>query len=151
MLLPDAVKTLEHMKLVQRTLRTWGADDDSTLAPFRDLNDESIAGLAKAMGVYEFQDGDNATMQGNMHGTHFFIIVEGTFCVLKDDKCVNKIGAGALFGESVVLMSGAQNATVKASGRALAYGMTGGEVRKTLKQQYNEGRKDVFRIINDIC
>lgn len=138
-LVPDAPK---DTTLIERTLR--GLDF------FNDLPDEAIGGLAQAMHVFSFEDGAEIATQKSTKGTHFFIIEEGVFDILKDDhpEPIAQVKRGALIGESVILLSGAQNATVRANGRCTAYGMEGLQARRVLKVTYEAGKQDVDDAVN---
>merc|ERR1719162_300337 len=102
------------------------------------------------MEVFEFADGDYATRQGNMKGTHFFIIESGTFNVIKDGEIKAEISQGQAFGESVILLSGAQTASVVAKGRTRAYGMKGKAVRKVLEEDYNDHHRDIADAVRKV-
>jgi len=83
---------------------------------FTDLHDSGRNALAEAMEVFDFPDGADVTRQGNKQGTHFFIVESGTFVVYKNSEAKAEITKGQAFGESVILLSGAQSATVRATG-----------------------------------
>jgi len=117
---------------------------------FHDLDDEACDGIIQAMGVFRFEDGEDVTRQGNTNGSHFFIVAEGTFAVFLDGELRNQIKKGAAFGESVVLMSGAQRATVRAQGTALVYGMRGMDVRSLMQKQYREKNKEVIQAVDEV-
>lgn len=107
--------------------------------------------LVGGMEVFEFPDGADVTRQGNAKGTHFFVVAEGEFDIIRNGETVAVISKGAAFGESAILLSGTQNATVRAKGPAVAYGMAGTAVRQILKQQYTEGdRGKVIDGINQV-
>uniref|UniRef100_A0A7S0A147 cGMP-dependent protein kinase n=1 Tax=Pyrodinium bahamense TaxID=73915 RepID=A0A7S0A147_9DINO len=102
------------------------------------------------MEVFAFADGELVTLQGNVQGTHFFIVAEGTLTILRDGAMRNEITQGAAFGESVILLSGAQNATVRSKGSSRVYGVTGHAIRRTLRNRYQKDRKRASKLINDL-
>jgi len=118
---------------------------------FKQLDEASIMALVRGMEVFDFPDGADVTRQGNAKGTHFFVVAEGEFDIIRSNETVAVISKGAAFGESAILLSGTQNATVRAKGATVAYGMAGTAVRQILKQQYTEGdRGKVIDGINQV-
>eukprot|EP00929_Paragymnodinium_shiwhaense_P119598 TRINITY_DN91501_c0_g1_i1.p1 TRINITY_DN91501_c0_g1~~TRINITY_DN91501_c0_g1_i1.p1 ORF type:complete len:2121 (+),score=667.37 TRINITY_DN91501_c0_g1_i1:86-6448(+) len=117
---------------------------------FADLHEEGRHALAQGMEVFDFPDGADVCRQGNKQGSHFFIVESGAFVVIKNGENKCEITPGQAFGESVILLSGAQSATVRATGsNCRAYGMRGITVRKILQQQYEEEHKEVVEAVND--
>ncbi|OLP79747.1 cGMP-dependent protein kinase 1 [Symbiodinium microadriaticum] len=102
------------------------------------------------MEVYEFQHSEKVVRQGDTDGTHFFVVAQGEFCVLKDNNPHCYIGPGASFGESVLLLFGERNATVCARGCARAYGMEGMQVRELLSKQYEQMRRSVVEATDEV-
>lgn len=135
----DAVKDTE---LLRNTLRN--------LAFFETFDDDALHCLIEAMEVYEFQHSEKVVRQGDTDGTHFFVVAQGEFCVLKDNNPHCYIGPGASFGESVLLLFGERNATVCARGCARAYGMEGMQVRELLSKQYEQMRRSVVEATDEV-
>eukprot|EP00930_Biecheleria_cincta_P043017 TRINITY_DN2958_c0_g1_i1.p1 TRINITY_DN2958_c0_g1~~TRINITY_DN2958_c0_g1_i1.p1 ORF type:complete len:1936 (-),score=358.88 TRINITY_DN2958_c0_g1_i1:26-5833(-) len=138
-IVPGAVK---DSKLLRNTLRK--------LVFFETFDDDAIHCLIEAMEVYEFQDGEKAVRQGDTDGTHFFVVADGEFCVLRDNVPKVCIGPGASFGESVLLLFGERNATVCAKGCARAYGMEGMAVRELLREQYEQRHESVVEAADEV-
>eukprot|EP00931_Biecheleriopsis_adriatica_P063886 TRINITY_DN3876_c0_g1_i7.p1 TRINITY_DN3876_c0_g1~~TRINITY_DN3876_c0_g1_i7.p1 ORF type:complete len:1126 (+),score=253.50 TRINITY_DN3876_c0_g1_i7:910-4287(+) len=138
-IVPDAVKDTE---LLRNTFRK--------LAFFETFDDDALNHLIEAMEVYEFEDGEKVVRQGDTDGTHFFVVAEGQFCVLKEDNSQIFIGMGESFGESVLLLFGERSATVCASGCARAYGMEGMAVRELLSEQYEQRRRSVINAMDEV-
>lgn len=122
----------------------------SKLYFFCTAEEDELTMLVDAMDYFAFGDGEAVTVQGNRKGTHFFVIAEGVLEVVRDGNIVAEIVVGMAFGESVILLSGAQNATVRAKGPAKVYGMSGWDVRKVLRKKYKEGNKPIIDAINDV-
>lgn len=135
----DEVKDTE---MVIRTLRN--------LVFFETFDDEALHSLIEAMEVYEFQNGEKVVRQGDTDGTHFFVVAQGEFCVLKDNVAHCYIGPGQSFGESVLLLFGERNATVCARGCARAYGMEGMQVRELLSAQYEQRRLSIVDAMDEV-
>jgi len=138
-LVPDAPK---DTTLITTTLKS--------LYFFRDTDEESCAAIIDAIQVFDFEDGENLTVQGNKKGTHFFIVEQGKLLVIRDGILRGEMGRGGAFGESVILMSGEQNATVQAKGPVRVYAVTGHTLRKRLRDQYHENNKEVSQLVNAI-
>ncbi|CAJ1367025.1 unnamed protein product [Effrenium voratum] len=102
------------------------------------------------MEVYEFQHGEKVVRQGDTDGTHFFVVAQGEFCVLKDNIAHCYIGPGTSFGESVLLLFGERTATVGAQGCARAYGMEGMQVRELLSKQYEQRRLSIVEATDEV-
>ncbi|CAE8719440.1 unnamed protein product [Polarella glacialis] len=117
---------------------------------FETFDDHALHALIDAMDVYEFQDGDKAVRQGDTDGTHFFVVAEGEFYVVRDGVKRCYIGPGGSFGESVLLLFGERNATVCAQGRARAYGLEGMAVRDLLRDQYEQRREHVIQAVDEV-
>ncbi|CAE7497600.1 PRKG1 [Symbiodinium sp. CCMP2456] len=125
------------------------------LAFFETFDDDALHCLiedicAVAMEVYEFQHSEKVVRQGDTDGTHFFVVAQGEFCVLKDNNPHCYIGPGTSFGESVLLLFGERNATVCARGCARAYGMEGMQVRELLSKQYEQMRRSVVEATDEV-
>jgi len=129
-------------QLIEQSLRN--------LDIFKDIDDEAVRLIADAMTVFEIPEGTAIARQGNRNATHFFIIEAGRFEVTRDGRQVAQVERGALLGESVILLSGAQNANVTAMQDSRAYGLAGAKVRNILQQQYHEGKKDVIAAVSDL-
>ncbi|CAJ1410925.1 unnamed protein product [Effrenium voratum] len=134
-----AVKDTE---LLRNTLRN--------LVFFETFDDDALHGLIEAMEVYEFQHGEKVVRQGDTDGTHFFVVAQGEFCVLKDNIAHCYIGPGTSFGESVLLLFGERTATVGAQGCARAYGMEGMQVRELLSKQYEQRRLSIVEATDEV-
>lgn len=135
----DGVKDTE---MVINTLRN--------LVFFETFDDEALHSLIEAMEVYEFMHGEKVVRQGDTDGTHFFVVAQGEFCVLKDNVAHCYIGPGTSFGESVLLLFGERSATVCAQGCARAYGMEGMQVRELLSAQYEQRRLSIVDAMDEV-
>ncbi|CAE7453119.1 ATPK2 [Symbiodinium natans] len=134
-----AVKDTE---LLRRTLRN--------LAFFETFDDDALRCLIEEMEVYEFQPGEKVVRQGDTDGTHFYVVAQGDFYVIKDDSPSRYIGPGSSFGESVLLLHGERSATAWSPGRSRAYGMAGMQVRELLRQQYEQMRRAVVEAMDEV-
>merc|ERR1719383_93489 len=106
--------------------------------------------LIDVMELFSFKDGDELIREGAKDGTHFFIASEGTFDVVVKGDVRAQIHSGMGFGESVFLESGVRRATVRAKGRAQAFGMRGHMVRKVLKRRHWQKHGEVVAPISEI-
>jgi len=138
-LLPGARKDKE---LLKGTLKR--------LVFFEEFEDDALDELAEAMMVYTFEDGDMAVCQGDKDGTHFFVVGEGQFALIRDGRRISSLLPGDAFGESVLMLFGERTMTVSAVGHATAYGMDGTAVRDLLRQQWEQKREAVIKAVDDV-
>ena len=122
----------------------------SEINVFADFEDDMFTALIDVMELFSFKDGDELIREGAKDGTHFFIASEGTFDVVVKGDVRAQIHSGMGFGESVFLESGVRRATVRAKGRAQAFGMRGHMVRKVLKRRHWQKHGEVVAPISEI-
>jgi len=116
---------------------------------FKDVDQETLQKLIAAMEVFRFPDGTQVSRQGSYRGSHFFIVSKGTLVVLRNGETKSEITKGAAFGENVILMSGAQDATIQAKGEVEVYGMHGVRSRALLAEQYQRERGQASSAVNE--
>ncbi|CAE7366380.1 PRKG1 [Symbiodinium natans] len=116
---------------------------------FKDVDQETLQKLIAAMEVFRFPDGTQVSRQGSFRGTHFFIVSKGTLVVLRNGETKSEITTGAAFGENVILMSGAQDATIQAKGEVEIYGMHGAKTRALFAEQYQRERGQASSAVNE--
>ncbi|CAE7701266.1 for [Symbiodinium microadriaticum] len=116
---------------------------------FKDVDQETLQKLIAAMEVFRFPDGTQVSRQGSYRGSHFFIVSKGTLVVLRNGETKSEITKGAAFGENVILMSGAQDATIQAKGEVEVYGMHGARSRALLAEQYQRERGQASSAVNE--
>lgn len=136
---PGAPKDVELLKATLRSLYF-----------FQELGEDGENRIIEAMEVFAFKDGEEVTRQGSTTGTHFFIVAEGTFVVVVNGVEKSEITEGAAFGENVILLSGAETVTVRATCDAKAYGLRGVAVRQLMAKQYLQEHKEVSSAVNEI-
>jgi CRP-like cAMP-binding protein len=135
----DAVKDTEILRTSLRELTF-----------FEEFIDEDVEELIEAMEVFEFGDKEKVVRQGDTDGTHFFVVAEGEFVVLKDSEPIAVLGPGKCFGESVLMLFGERRASVVSNGTSRAYGMEGMAVREMLRAKYEEKRVAVVEAIDEV-
>jgi cGMP-dependent protein kinase len=122
---------------------------------FNELDDEVIEELVDAFAVYEFDNGEHVLEQGDIGGSHFYVVGSGKFWVVKDGIEIIALTAGQSFGESVLLVDGIRKATVRAetdegAEKAIAYALEAQDVRDALRYYYEERHKDVMAAVENI-
>eukprot|EP00928_Gymnodinium_smaydae_P002086 TRINITY_DN10732_c0_g3_i1.p1 TRINITY_DN10732_c0_g3~~TRINITY_DN10732_c0_g3_i1.p1 ORF type:complete len:1882 (+),score=531.56 TRINITY_DN10732_c0_g3_i1:135-5648(+) len=118
---------------------------------FESLDQDDLEDLIDAMQVYEYKDDENAVLQGDTEGSHFFVIATGQFVVVKDGKEVVELGPGRHFGESALLLFGERSATVKARGpSSMCYAIEGTLVRDMLRDQYEEKYAALTQAVDEV-
>lgn len=122
----------------------------SGLVLFEDVEEQAILDLIEAMRVFAFEDQQEVVRQGDLGGTHFFVVAQGDFEIVKDGNVVATIQAGVTFGESVLLIDGQRMATVRAKGSARVYAMEADDVRDVLRFQYEMEHKEVMAAVDKI-
>eukprot|EP00927_Polykrikos_kofoidii_P083588 TRINITY_DN8605_c0_g1_i2.p1 TRINITY_DN8605_c0_g1~~TRINITY_DN8605_c0_g1_i2.p1 ORF type:complete len:2011 (-),score=519.42 TRINITY_DN8605_c0_g1_i2:41-5923(-) len=121
-----------------------------SLDMFADLEDDDIMKLIDAMQVFQYKDAECAVRQGDLNGSHFFVVASGEFVVLKDGELLAHLSVGHVFGESALLLFGERNATVRAVGTSTAYAVDGMTIREMLRCQYEQKHEAATRAVDDI-
>jgi CRP-like cAMP-binding protein len=101
----------------------------------RDLN--SVSGIADEI---DLREGKELTRQGKP-GREFFVLVDGTADVLKNNRKVAKLKAGDFFGEIALVSDAPRNATVRASSPVRALVVTERNFKRLLDEQPEIQRK----------
>jgi len=101
----------------------------------RDLG--AIGGIADEI---DLKEGKELTRQGRI-GREFFVLVEGTADVIKNDRKVNSLQAGDFFGEIALVHHAPRTATVKASSPVRALVVTERNFKRLLDEQPEIQRK----------
>ena len=101
----------------------------------RDLG--AIGGIADEI---DLKEGKELTRQGRI-GREFFVLVEGTADVIKNDRKVNSLKGGDFFGEVALVHNAPRTATVKASSPVRALVITERNFKRLLDEQPEIQRK----------
>ena len=81
---------------------------------FDQLNQRQLKRLAAKFKERRFRPGATVVRQGKMSGIGFFVVVSGEASVTVDGHEVNRLGAGAYFGELALIAERERTATVTA-------------------------------------
>ena len=95
----------------------------------RDLG--AISGIADEI---DLNEGKELTRQGKP-GREFFVLVEGTADVIKNNRKVNSLKSGDFFGEVALVHNAPRTATVKASSPVRALVITERNFKRLLDEQ----------------
>jgi CRP-like cAMP-binding protein len=95
----------------------------------RDLG--AISGIADEI---DLNEGKELTRQGRP-GREFFVLVDGTADVIKNNRKVNSLKSGDFFGEVALVHNAPRTATVKASSPVRALVITERNFKRLLDQQ----------------
>lgn len=101
----------------------------------RDLG--AISGIADEI---DLKQGRDLTRQGRP-GREFFVLVEGTADVIKNDRKVNSLQGGDFFGEVALVHNAPRTATVRASSPVRALVITERSFKRLLDEQPEIQRK----------
>jgi CRP/FNR family transcriptional regulator, cyclic AMP receptor protein len=101
----------------------------------RDLS--SVSAIADEI---DLKEGKELTRQGKP-GREFFVLVEGTADVLKNNRKVAALKAGDFFGEIALVSDAPRTATVRASSPVLALVVTERNFKRLLDDQPEIERK----------
>jgi CRP-like cAMP-binding protein len=81
---------------------------------FSDLSKKELGEVASIADEIDLPAGRKLVTQGEL-GREFFVIIEGSVKVAKNDRKVNELHAGDFFGEVALLTRAHRNATVTAT------------------------------------
>jgi CRP-like cAMP-binding protein len=95
----------------------------------RDLG--AISGIADEI---DLNEGKELTRQGRP-GREFFVLVDGTADVIKNNRKVNSLKSGDFFGEVALVHNAPRTATVKASSPVRALVITDRNFKRLLDEQ----------------
>jgi CRP-like cAMP-binding protein len=95
----------------------------------RDLG--AISGIADEI---DLNEGKELTRQGRP-GREFFVLVDGTADVIKNNRKVNSLKSGDFFGEVALVHNAPRTATVKASSPVRALVITERNFKRLLDEQ----------------
>jgi CRP/FNR family transcriptional regulator, cyclic AMP receptor protein len=95
----------------------------------RDLG--AISGIADEI---DLNEGKELTRQGQP-GREFFVLVDGTADVIKNNRKVNSLKSGDFFGEVALVHNAPRTATVKASSPVRALVITERNFKRLLEEQ----------------
>jgi CRP-like cAMP-binding protein len=90
---------------------------------------EEVASLADEI---DLRDGKELTRQGKP-GREFFVLLEGSADVTKDDRRINQLGDGDFFGEIALISRSPRTATVTATSPVRALVITDRSFRRLLE------------------
>jgi CRP/FNR family transcriptional regulator, cyclic AMP receptor protein len=90
---------------------------------------EEVASLADEI---DLRDGKELTRQGKA-GREFFVLLEGSADVTKDDRRINQLGDGDFFGEIALISRSPRTATVTATSPVRALVITDRSFRRLLE------------------
>ena len=80
---------------------------------FSGLSKRELATVAQQTDEIDVESGHELTRQGES-GQEFFVIIDGTAEVLRDDAAIAELGPGEFFGEMALIAPGKRLATVRA-------------------------------------
>lgn len=89
---------------------------------FASLNAEDRSEVVISMEIISISAGENIITQGQ-DGDYFYIIENGSFTVLVDNKPVSSLSAGSSFGELALLYNSPRQATVRADTNATLFSL----------------------------
>ena len=98
---------------------------------------EAISGIADEI---DLKEGKELTRQGKP-GREFFVLVEGTADVIKNDRKVSTLKAMDFFGEIALIHQSPRTATVKATSPVRALVITDRNFRRLMAEQPEIQRK----------
>ena len=98
---------------------------------------EAISGIADEI---DLKEGKELTRQGRP-GREFFVLVEGTADVIKNDRKVSTLKAMDFFGEIALIHQSPRTATVKATSPVRALVITDRNFRRLMAEQPEIQRK----------
>jgi CRP-like cAMP-binding protein len=98
---------------------------------------EAISGIADEI---DLKEGKELTRQGKP-GREFFVLVEGTADVIKNDRKVSTLKAMDFFGEIALIHQSPRTATVKATSPVRALVITDRNFRRLMTEQPEIQRK----------
>ena len=101
----------------------------------RDLS--SVSGIADEI---DLSEGKELTRQGKP-GREFFVLVEGTADVVKNNRKISTLKAGDFFGEIALVSDAPRTATVRASSPVRALVVTERNFKRLLDEQPEIERK----------
>jgi uncharacterized protein YhbP (UPF0306 family) len=103
---------------------------------FSDLPEAKLAGVAARLGQETVDPGSDVVRQGDP-GDRFFMIVEGSVDVLREDggneRKLASLGPGHFFGEMAILRGEPRSATVRATQRTTLLAMDADAFRRLLE------------------
>jgi CRP-like cAMP-binding protein len=113
---------------------------------FSTLTEEDMADLMISMEIVDVSPGENIITQGQ-DGEYFYIIEQGTFTVLVDDKPVSTMTEGNSFGELALLYNAPRQATIRADTAGSVFSLDRETYRFTLAQSANERNTEIKKAL----
>ncbi|HEY3218553.1 MAG TPA: cyclic nucleotide-binding domain-containing protein [Candidatus Limnocylindria bacterium] len=110
-------------------------------SPFADLPAATIEALAAKLEPAEFAAGD-VLMREREPGDDAYLVRSGDLDVLRAERTVATVGAGAFVGEVSALTGIPRTATVRARGEVSAFRLRGPDVRQIVKKH-----RDLIRLL----
>jgi CRP/FNR family cyclic AMP-dependent transcriptional regulator len=107
---------------------------------FAQCSKRDLGAVSSIADEIDLKEGKELTRQGRT-GREFFVLVEGTADVIKNDRKVNSLKAGDFFGEIALVHQAPRTATVKASSPVRALVVTERNFRRLLDEQPEIQRK----------
>jgi CRP/FNR family transcriptional regulator, cyclic AMP receptor protein len=101
---------------------------------FAECSRKELAEVAGIADEIDLQEGKELTTQGKP-GREFFVLVEGTADVKKNNRRVNQLGPGDFFGEISLIKQTPRTATVVATSPVRALVITDRSFRSLLEHQ----------------
>jgi CRP-like cAMP-binding protein len=98
---------------------------------FAKCSKKDLRKIAAIADEIDLRTGKVLTRQG-APGREFFVLLEGAVDVVRDDKTVNKLGAGDFFGEVALVSKKPRNATITTTASARALVITDRNFRQLL-------------------
>jgi len=128
----------EAAKAKDKDIEDWllRAVDGNLL--FDRLDPEQRAVVIKEMYREEIQKGKNIITQGDRKAETFYVVEQGTFDIIVDDRKVACFGPGKCFGELALMYDAPRAATVKATTACAVWTVRRRAFRKAVQQLYKQ-------------
>ena len=117
---------------------------------FSRLGDDELITLVDAMEKKELNEGDAVISQGDF-GDYFYVVESGSFQIIVDDVHVGDVdGVGGTFGELALMHNSPRVATVKATTKALLWGLDRATFRYVLAHTSSSKFDDVKEFLGKV-
>lgn len=132
----------------------WDAGGAAVQAPPRlgllaDLTTQQFDVIARSAQLKHVPGDAAIFVQGDI-ADRFFILVDGTVEVVRDDDVIATLGAGAFFGESALIVGGRRSATVRTAEPASIWSVGYEAFQQVMSghlQQHEEAADEITRRI----
>ena len=101
---------------------------------FAQCSKRDLGAISSIADEIDLKEGKDLTLQGRP-GREFFVLVDGTADVIKNNRKVNSLKSGDFFGEVALVHDAPRTATVKASSPVRALVITERNFKRLLEEQ----------------